>query len=124
MKSQVMKAAVLMAQTASGPISRLAVECMRGNSISIDRLEPALKADQYSIQYTSKTNGAWAHVYNHNQQLVAQGYSFDGRADALLHAIFGAVREEATAANHIQQPVIAPPPIKLLTRLRRYFHLG
>lgn len=105
MKDSTMKLMVQLASDEAGPISTITNSSVEQGIVLVSKLEPALKEAGYDIQYTDKTNGAWCKVYLvdrevelglHQAVLKAQGYSHD-RQSALLHAAWGAVREENAA---------------------------
>jgi hypothetical protein len=96
MKRQTMEAAVVLAARGHGPISQLAAQCIHGQAISPSKLNSALLAAGYELSFRDTENGsawAWAHK---DGVMKAQGFA-QSRDDALLHAVWGAIREEDAA---------------------------
>ena len=93
MKPTMLKQLVSGAKVRAGALSILVHDCLDGETVNTELLPLAITAAGYTIVYTDKANGAWARVYGEGEILLAQGYAAD-RTEALLHAAFGAVREE------------------------------
>lgn len=89
---QLMQGATLQAGTISAIVHSRQAEA----TVDPVELESNLTAGGFTVTYLDKPNGAWARVYDADGVLRAQGYS-SSREDALLHAAFGAVREEVAA---------------------------
>lgn len=106
MRTTVMREAARLTTLESGPISKLAADAVRAGNISAAKLKTLLTEGGYSVTYHegpgetapegTHPHGAWVLVRLEGQ-VVAQAYSHD-EEDALLQAIYAAMREEEGAA--------------------------
>lgn len=97
MRPQVMKEAIRLAKSDSGPFCMIAARCLKENQLDPVKLEVAIEQAGYTIRHEEATHGDWIRVVDPAGVLKAQGYSSAGREDAMLHAVYGAVREEEAA---------------------------
>lgn len=122
MKDSTMKLMVLLAKEGKGPISKIANDSVQQNIVLVTQLEPKLKEAKYDVQYEDKENGAFCRVFA-DDTLKACGYSSAGQEDALLHAVYGACREENAAA--VVQTVLGDKevPADVRTKLENAYAL-
>lgn len=106
MRSAVLHTAIRLAQRESGPISKIAAGAIGRGSISTSKLKTLLTEAGYSVTYHEGPGedapegkhpvGAWVMV-KLDGEVKARAYSHD-EEDALLQAVWGAIREEDGAA--------------------------
>lgn len=99
MKESTLRQAIELAKSLSGPFCEIVAASTRAGAIQLSEVEPRLDAAEYKTEYRDANNGSWARVLDKGGALAAQGYSSDGRDDAFLHALWGAVREEHAHAH-------------------------
>lgn len=102
MRSAVLQAAIKLAQSSSGPISKIAAGATSKGGISAFKLRSLLDEAGYSVTYHEgpggdapegkHPNGAWV-LIKQDGIVKARAYSHD-EEDALLQAVYGAMREE------------------------------
>lgn len=93
MKKITLQRFLSLAAERRGPWAILVDDHVRAGAIELTPIEAALEADpELRIEKTEGKAGHWFKAWR-GEQLVAQGYSSDAD-DAMLHGLFGAVREE------------------------------
>lgn len=106
MRTAALQGAIRLAQLGSGPISKVAAGAVGRGTLSSAKLKTLLEEAGYSVTYHegpgedapegSHPNGAWVLV-KQDGIVKARAYSHD-EDDALLQAVYGAMREEDGAA--------------------------
>ena len=135
MRTTSMQAAIKLAQLGHGPISKIAAGAIKGTVISPTILKDMLTSAGYSVTYHEgpgedapegpHPNGAWVLV-KLNNIVAARAYSHD-EPDALLQAIYAAMREEdgaVTVADELTARGLQVDPTLRQTLESRYIVSG